>query len=145
MKHRYDNHWVCFAFAALTLLFSLTALVKAEEGGTARVKSIVVTPHKVDDTGVGVELFVQVDFVEDAPADGTLKLSIVTDKDQPGEGQWKDGQPEQSFPYHAKEHRVEVRATIRIIKNGLLAIKGETAADEDADDSYYWMPVTVRK
>lgn len=129
-------------FLAILLGLGVSSLTAGEDD-VPRVKS-VASPHRVDDDGHGVEILVHVEFLEEAAASGTVKLVLVADEDQPGEAEWKD-KAELTAPYNAKDRKVEIRATIRILRNGRIGIKAETAPDEGSDDAYNWMDVTIKK
>lgn len=127
---------------ACFVLLSNHALVAKD--ATSRVKNIIVSPGGVNDDGSGAELCVKVSFVEPAPVNDVLKLTIIPGRENAGEAQWKDKKSIQFFQIRAKDSLVEVKATIHIIKNGTIGIKAETSSTEKNDSSIYWMPVTLK-
>ena len=131
------NIWIILFF---TPSFLSNAIVN--DNPELRVKSIVITPQEINDDGSGVELFIQIDFVEPAISSGVLKLITVPGKDNSGMVRWKE-QP--TFSVHINDVHLEIHTRLYVIKNGTIGIKAETSSNEENFNAIYWIPVTLQE
>lgn len=108
-----------------------------------RVKSVVVMPDAINDSGEGATLVVRVEYAEPARIKDTLRLTIVPGPKPSGSARWSDNKPVQSFPIETDAARTEVQVTVRVTRNGTVGIKASTSSQEESSANVYWMTATL--